>query len=107
MESKINKVNNLGQYEQRILNQNYGSCSNCNQPNTFYEWCQSCNAKRFQQEFSQWTSGSLHIDEFIQEAQIKARSSNEVIEWIPYDRLRDIQFLARGGFSVIYKAIWL
>ncbi len=31
----------------------------------------------------------------------------EFIEWIPYNRLRNIQYLAKGGFSVVYKAIWL
>ena len=29
------------------------------------------------------------------------------MEWIPYNRLRNIQYLASGGFSTIYKAIWL
>jgi serine/threonine protein kinase len=30
-----------------------------------------------------------------------------MIEWIPYNRLRNIKYLAHGGFSTIYKAIWL
>ncbi len=29
------------------------------------------------------------------------------MEWIPYDRLKDIEYLDKGGFSIIYKAIWL
>ena len=33
----------------------YGLCKECKQPNTgsyySYKWCQSCNAKRFQQNF--------------------------------------------------------
>ncbi len=29
------------------------------------------------------------------------------MEWIPYNRLRNIQYLTSGGFSTIYKAIWL
>jgi len=29
------------------------------------------------------------------------------LEWIPYDRLKDIKYLDKGGFSTIYKAIWL
>jgi len=70
-------------------------------------WCQNCSSKRFQQEFSKWTSGNEHIDKFIQNTQLKARNSYEVIEWIPYNCLRNIQYLAKGGFSTIYKVIWL
>ena len=43
----------------------------------------------------------------IQESQSRARNSHEVLEWIPYDKLRNIRFLAKGGFSTVYKAFWL
>jgi hypothetical protein len=82
------------------------SCSDCIIPKTIF-WCQKCNSQRFQENFDKWTSGNELIDKFIQEAQLKARKHNEVIEWIPYDRLRNITFLAHGGFSTVYKAIWL
>jgi len=29
------------------------------------------------------------------------------LEWIPYNRLKDIEYLDKGGFSIVYKAIWL
>ncbi len=29
------------------------------------------------------------------------------MEWIPYNRLKDIEYLDKGGFSIVYKAIWL
>src|ERR1043166_1362573 len=55
---------------------NYGLCKECNQPNTANTgniigviWCHSCNSKHFQQDFRNWTSGNLEIDEFIQEYQ--------------------------------------
>src|SRR6266536_3175716 len=90
-----------------MFNQEYGLCSDCNQPNTGYNWCQNCNSKRFQQDFYKWTSGNEFIDKFIQDAQLEARNDDEVIEWIPYNSLRNIQYLAQGGFSIVYKAIWL
>ena len=82
-------------------------CSDCKQPKSRLFWCQNCNSKRFQQNFYKWTSGNELIDKIIQNAQLKARDKNEIIEWIPYDRLRNVLFLARGGFSTVYKAIWL
>ena len=29
------------------------------------------------------------------------------MKWIPYNRFKDIKYLDKGGFSIIYKAIWL
>jgi hypothetical protein len=70
-------------------------------------WCQNCNSKRFRLDFYKWTSGNKYIDKFIQETQLKARNFYEVMEWIPYNRLRNIKYFAKGGFSKVYKAIWL
>ena len=80
-------------------------CPKCN--NTTKYWCNQCNAKRFQQEFPNWTSGNIYIDNLIQESQLNAKRSEEVLEWIPYNRLTNIKYLAKGGFSTAYKAIWL
>src|ERR1051325_6118890 len=86
----------------------YGFCPECNKPNdTSDNWCQQCNAKRFQQDFPNWTSGNEYIDKFIQETQLNAMRSEVVLEWIPYNRLTNIKYLAKGGFSTVYKAIWL
>src|SRR5256884_3820737 len=84
-------------------------CPECNKPYTPFlnDWCNQCNAKRFQQDFPNWTSGNKYIDNFIQEAQLDAESDREVLEWIPYNRLTNIEYLAKGGFSTVYKAIWL
>ena len=64
-------------------------------------------AKRFQQDFPNWTSSKKHIDNFIQETQLNAKYPWEVLEWIPYNRLTNIKYLAKGGFSTVYNAIWL
>ena len=86
-------------------------CISCELPNTGSFGCQNCNGKRFQHDFDKWTSGNDRIDKLIREAQqlteLKAIDKYKVIEWIPYNRLRNIEYLAKGGFSTIYKAIWL
>ncbi|GES99027.1 kinase-like domain-containing protein [Rhizophagus clarus] len=64
-------------------------CLYCQQPETDFKWCQNCNSERFQHGFYKWTSGNKYIDNFIQE------------------RLRNIKYLTKGGFSTIYNAIWL
>ena len=81
-------------------------CPECNKP-TYLGWCQQCNAKRFQQDFHKWSSGNKFIDKFIQETQLNAKHSTDILEWIPYNRLTNVKYLDKGGFSTIYKAIWL
>ncbi|POG81477.1 kinase-like domain-containing protein [Rhizophagus irregularis DAOM 181602=DAOM 197198] len=88
-----------------------GLCKECKQPNTYYQgdysiWCMSCNAKNFQQNFKNWTSGNHEVDKFIQKTQLKAKNLSEVLEWIEYDRFENIEYLTKGGFGTIYKAIW-
>ena len=84
----------------------YGLCKECKQPNIGYMGCQSCNGKRFQQNFQNWTSGNHDIDELIQRTQLKAENCMSVLEWIEYDRFENIEYLAKGGFGTTYFATW-
>jgi hypothetical protein len=90
----------------------HGLCKECRQPNTGGDrihspWCQSCNSKHFQQDFNKWTSGNKEIDEFIQNFQLNATRCDEVLEWIPYEKFENIEYLAKGGFGIVYKAKWI
>ena len=85
----------------------HGLCDECSQPDTGYKWCQSCNSKHFQQDFNKWTSGNKEIDEFIQNFQSNATRWQEVLEWIPYEKFSDIEYLAKGGFGTVHKAKWI
>ena len=85
----------------------YGLCNECSQPNTGKRWCQSCNSKHFQQDINKWTSGNKEIDEFIQKFQLSATRVEEVLEWIPYEKFSDIEYLAKGGFGTVHKAKWI
>jgi hypothetical protein len=79
-----------------------GLCKECKQPRASYSWCQC----KFQQNFKNWTSGNNEVDKFIQKAQLRAKDIREILEWIEYDRFENVEYLAKGGFGTIYKAIW-
>ncbi|GET02635.1 kinase-like domain-containing protein [Rhizophagus clarus] len=69
-----------------------------------------CNAKRFQQNFENWTSGNDDIDKYIRDIQSTCHTEYETsktLEWIPYDRLYDIQYIAKSKFNKIYRAKWI
>ncbi|CAB4412225.1 unnamed protein product [Rhizophagus irregularis] len=79
-----------------------GLCKECKQPRVSDRWCQC----KFQQNFKNWTSGNHVVDKFIQKIQLEAKDYEEILEWIEYDRFENVEYLAKGGFGTIYKAIW-
>ncbi|RIA87821.1 hypothetical protein C1645_827244 [Glomus cerebriforme] len=56
----------------------HGTCEECKDKDEFY-WCNTRHAKRFQQNFKNWSS---------------------VLEWIHYDRFYDIKCIAKSGFGL-------
>uniref|UniRef100_U9U9L9 Protein kinase domain-containing protein n=1 Tax=Rhizophagus irregularis (strain DAOM 181602 / DAOM 197198 / MUCL 43194) TaxID=747089 RepID=U9U9L9_RHIID len=64
------------------MNSLLGICEECNQNNTGYKWC------------NKYT-------------QLSADYYNEVLEWIPYDKFNNIEFIVKGGFGRVYKATWI
>ncbi|CAB4414523.1 unnamed protein product [Rhizophagus irregularis] len=112
--STINSTTESEDADERIVymedlekrKQVYGICGECNEPGTGWRWCQPCNAKRFKDNFKNWTSGNKDIDEFIQQSQLNAAYFKKCLEWIPFEKFQDITYIAEGGFGKIYSAKW-
>ncbi|GET01588.1 kinase-like domain-containing protein [Rhizophagus clarus] len=71
-----------------------------------------CNTEHFKQNFENWTSGNSDIDKFIQNSQLSTHSINyevfkKALEWVPYNRIYDIEYIAKSGFDKMYRAIWI
>jgi hypothetical protein len=82
-------------------------CKDCKTPYpTAEHWCKVCNGKHFVGQFKEWSSGNEDIDTFIREAQTNAAEPGRVLEWIPFDKLEDIEKKGRGGFGTVYHAKW-
>jgi hypothetical protein len=86
--------------------QAYGICGECNEPGTGEFWCQPCNAKRFKNNFKNWTSRKKVIDEFIQHTHINAVYFTQRLEWIPFEKFQNITYITEGGFGKVYSAEW-
>ncbi|CAB4404548.1 unnamed protein product [Rhizophagus irregularis] len=104
IEEADKKVVYMNDLEKR--KQVYGICGECNEPGTGRNWCQPCNAKRFKDNFKNWTSGNKDIDEFIQKSQLNAVYFRNYLAWIPFENFKDITYIAKGGFGKIYSAKW-
>src|SRR5581483_10527596 len=65
-----------------------------------------CNAKRFKDDFKNWTSGNKDIDEFIQQSQLDAVYYTKYLEWIPFEKFQEVNYITKGGFGKVYSAVW-
>src|SRR4051794_19581651 len=53
-----------------------------------------------------YTSGNKIIDDFITYTQNNLVKKDGKMEFVPYEQFINIEFIAEGGFSKIYKATW-
>ncbi|CAG8439786.1 13764_t:CDS:2 [Funneliformis caledonium] len=54
-----------------------------------------------------YVSGNKKINEFLRQNQLNSTGPYEVLEWIPYDKFKNITYLAEGGFGTVHKALWV
>ncbi|UZO02397.1 uncharacterized protein OCT59_020878 [Rhizophagus irregularis] len=88
----------------------YKKCNECNIKRKIFdkshEICHVCyNIKKI---LKPKQSGNKVIDDFIRYTQSNyATIDDGKMEFIPYDQFNNIEFIAEGGFSKIYKATWV
>ncbi|CAB4424271.1 unnamed protein product [Rhizophagus irregularis] len=103
------KILNIDHDRNKVRN-NEGTrriCENCNQECLATLYCEFCVRNYLKLNFVNWTSGNDNIDNLIQKCQMETYVPYKIIEWIPYDNLKDIKYLTKGGFSEIYTATWI
>jgi hypothetical protein len=97
-------------YDNEKIRKNKGTkrtCENCNQECLATLFCEYCVRNYLRANFSNWTSGNDDIDKLIQECQMKALDPDSIVEWIPHNNLKNVEYLTKGGFSEIYVAEWI
>ena len=82
-------------------------CENCNQECLATLYCEYCVRNYLKANFSNWTSGNDDIDNLIRKCQMETSYPAGVVEWIPYNKLKNIKYLTKGGCSKIYTADWI
>jgi hypothetical protein len=114
---KVNEVQILTELELNNLkicdknsnsvNINHKNCSYCNKPFTEELWCKECDPRCM---IEGWTSGNNDIDKFIKDTIYDARNDKynvKFLEWVPFDRFKDIKQIGEGGFAKVYSATWI
>ncbi|GBC07522.1 hypothetical protein RclHR1_07500007 [Rhizophagus clarus] len=82
-------------------------CENCNQGCLATLYCEYCVRNYLKDNFSNWTSGNDDIDNLIQKCQMESLGPANIVEWFPYNNIKNIKYLTKGGFSEIYTADWI
>ncbi|RIA90863.1 kinase-like domain-containing protein [Glomus cerebriforme] len=79
-------------------------CKSCGLKST--DWCHKCEAKKFQENFPNWTSGNNDLDELIRNSQLNATKYNKYFEWINYNQFKNKRCIIQGSYCKIYIATW-
>ncbi|GES80091.1 kinase-like domain-containing protein [Rhizophagus clarus] len=97
-------------YDRDKILENSGTkriCENCKKECLATLYCEFCVQNYLKSNFSNWTSGNDDIDNLIQNCQTETLLPSNIIEWIPFNNLKNIKYLTKGGFSEIYTAVWI
>ena len=67
--------------------------------------CEGCKRKEIRKLADKCRNEE--IAKFLYECRINAKHHNNYIRWIPFDEFKNIEYLAKGGFGEVYKAVWI
>jgi hypothetical protein len=88
-----------------VLNE-FTKCNGCNRIRKYlneFQICKSC----YKPMTAFIQSGNKIVDDFIKYTLTNRNEMAGKMEFVPYDRFKDIEFIAKGGFSKVYKATWI
>ena len=67
--------------------------------------CEGCKRKEIRKLADK--CGNEEIAKFLYECRLNAKNHNNYIQWIPFDEFKNIEYLAKGGFGEVHKALWV
>src|SRR3954453_4227854 len=83
-------------YDRNKIMNNEGTktiCENCKQECLATLYCEYCVRNYLKENFTNWTSGNDDIDNLIQKCQMETLMPSKVVEWIPYNNFKNIEYL--------------
>jgi hypothetical protein len=96
IETEFNKLN-ISDKSSNLVIINHDDCYQ--PPRKF--WCKECVPSCV---IEGWTSENSEIDNFIKDTIYNANPF--FLEWIPFDRFKEVKQIGEGGFAKVYSAKW-
>ena len=90
---------------QTTLELMFKKCNKCNRKRKFFNKTEQICYQCFKAKIVK-LSGNKVIDKFIWYT-LTSYCKRGRMEFVSYDRFKDVKFIAEGGFSKIYKATWI
>jgi hypothetical protein len=100
-------LRNISSSTSLFIATNNATCKRCGLQFTDHDWCHKCEARKFQENFSSWTSGNKELDEIIRNSQLNAKNYNKYFEWINFNRIKNKKHFTQDSHRKIYNATWL
>ncbi|GBC46678.2 kinase-like domain-containing protein [Rhizophagus irregularis DAOM 181602=DAOM 197198] len=99
---------NISDKDSSTINISHKNCSYCNKPFTEELWCKKCDPFRM---IEGWTSGNNDLDKFIKDTIYDARNKtyeyDRFLEWVPFDKFKNVKQIGIGGFAKVFSATWI
>src|SRR5579871_2111693 len=100
-------MDQLSKYKHKIDFSNDTSlCNECKKRKPLDESHQTCHVC-YKMKAIFKPSGNKIIDDFIRYTQTNLEINKGKMEFVPYKQFQNVEFIAEGGFSKIYKATWI
>ncbi|CAG8557710.1 13017_t:CDS:2 [Ambispora gerdemannii] len=81
-------------------------CRQCKRNVNSNKWCRECNEIRFRELFDSWSTENRDLDLLIQQAQLNSTRNLEVLEFIFFERFKDIELIEEDEEFYLYTAVW-
>ncbi|CAB4446214.1 unnamed protein product [Rhizophagus irregularis] len=107
LDKTVLKLNRIRMARTPAYSNQAQQCFVCNRPYVFLKWCKFCDIEQFKKQFSNWGSGNPEFDKIIHDSQLSIKYPNGFIQWIPYEKFVNVEFVGRGAYANVYKANWV
>ncbi|CAB4492838.1 unnamed protein product [Rhizophagus irregularis] len=107
LDKTVLKLNRIRMARTPAYSNQAQQCFVCNRPYVFIKWCKFCDIEQFKKQFSNWGSGNPEFDKIIHDSQLSIKYPNGFIQWIPYEKFVNVEFVGRGAYANVYKANWV
>ena len=68
-------------------------------------FCEGCREREIRKLADK--CGNEEIAKLLYECRLNAKHHDNYIQWIPFDKFKNIKYLAKGDFGEIHKATWI
>ncbi|RIA79161.1 kinase-like domain-containing protein [Glomus cerebriforme] len=71
------------------------------------KFCKPCFERQYEKTQKDFSSGNESLDNLVKYVRYSEDGNISFLQWIPFDRLKDVNYLTKGGGGTTFTATWL